>query len=93
MNIPKILTCDDFETTAKMWRLIVPSQILGFKLCNDFPIGNIVTFAMVEALKKPTNICIEMLGIFCTEVLNNKIKPDGHKFYIVRFSYSYSNID
>jgi hypothetical protein len=52
MNIPKILTCDDFETTAKMWRLIVPSQILGLKLGNDFPIGNIVTFAMVEALKK-----------------------------------------
>ena len=55
MNIPKILTCDDFVTTAKMWRLIVPSQILGFKVGNDFPIGNIVTFAMVEALKK-TNI-------------------------------------
>jgi hypothetical protein len=82
MNIPKILTCDDFETTAKMWRLIVPSQILGFKLGNDFPIGNIVTFAMVEALKKPTYICIEMLGIFCTEVLNNKIKPDGQHFIL-----------
>ena len=53
MNIPKILTCDDFETTAKMWRLIVPSQILGFTVGKDFPTGNIVIFAKVEALKKP----------------------------------------
>jgi hypothetical protein len=48
MNIPKILTCDDFVTTAKMWRLIVPSQILGFTVGKDFPTGNIVIFAMVE---------------------------------------------
>jgi hypothetical protein len=41
-NVIKILTCDNFETTAKMWRLIVPSQILVFKVGKDFPTGNIV---------------------------------------------------
>ena len=90
----KILTCDNFETTAKMWRVIVPSQILGFKVGKDFPTGNKVIFAIVEALKQKqkTYIFIDMLSIFCTEILYDKINTDGYKFFIVRFSYSYSKI-
>jgi hypothetical protein len=42
-----------------MWRVIVPSQILGFKVGKDFPTGNKVIFAIVEALKqKQKNIYI-----------------------------------